>query len=159
MDIKTMAAVMGADHRTMSMNDIAPYLFLENRGHVYLDIQGLQTSKDLYCFLFDLFCKGLVLLYGDENQRVYIELMTYDQFATVAEKMKRAGIHVYLDMQPLPANEIVTENIIAERRDHLQQSTDTLVYAEPNLPLKEYVFELKTVDTLLRISFDLVRLA
>jgi hypothetical protein len=153
MDVEEMARVMGAKHMTMDLDNFTNYLFLENEGLAYLDIQGLENTKDMFCFCLDLFCKGLVILYGNEEKRVYVEMMTYDQFLVVATKMKRAGILVHMSLDPVEDG----SETIEERRRHLSETTSGLQNMSPQLPLKEYIFELKTIQHVIRISFELIR--
>jgi hypothetical protein len=55
--------------------------------------QSVKTNKELFSFCFQLFCNGLVLLYGDE-QKVLLNALSMEQLDTIRKKMKCVHIHV-----------------------------------------------------------------
>jgi len=86
----------------MHVNDLADFVFTKNinNAEIALDLHGVEDIKDLFFFYLDLFCKGLVLLFGD-GRHVNVEDITLEQFEVIQKKMKCLGINVMLDLQPV----------------------------------------------------------
>lgn len=101
-----MAAACSLDKTTlevdMHINDLANFVFLENVNHaeIYLELHGVEDQKDLFYFCLDLFCKGLVLMYGNGGNKVNVEDITMEQFATIQKRMRLAGIEATLRASP-----------------------------------------------------------
>lgn len=137
----------------MSLNDLAEFLFLHNSADrlVGISLNGIDTSRDLFCFCLDILCKGLVLLFGNDN-KVVLQDLSYDDFCKVNEKMKCIGIKCHLETFQVddPPENIVdlwTQNILNIHRIH---STDE------NLKLEEYHFDIQTKEFIYRIRFELI---
>lgn len=83
----------------IEVDQLAHFMFIENKTDaiVELSLGGIEDNKDFFYFCHDLFCKGLVLLYGNDN-RLIINDVTMEQFLNVKAKMANAGIHVKLDI-------------------------------------------------------------
>jgi hypothetical protein len=131
----------------MSIDDLAKYVFLKHdrSSKIDLNIQGsLETTKDLFCFCMDLLCKGLVLMFG-ENNRVNVESLSIEQFSAVNERLKLMGIECMLEL--IPIDEPLSIHEILER---VQK-----IYDFPNnLQLAEYVFEIASEKHIYKIKFN-----
>ena len=94
-----------------SLNELVRYIFIDNKQDniVYMNLpygeSGIRDNHDLFVFFVDLLCKGLVMLYGNEDNKVPIDTLTQQQLAYVTAKLKNAGIDLKV-MQ----KEIVTIN-------------------------------------------------
>jgi hypothetical protein len=139
-------------HIDMNVNDLAKFLFKENVDNktINLNINGLENSKDLFCFCIDLLCKGLVISFGTDN-KVCINTLSIEQFEQIKQKMKCVGIEVHLEVHPItePVENMIdlwTQNFL-----NVQQ----VRASEENKRLHEYKFCIQTSEILYRIWFTL----
>lgn len=135
----------------MNIDDLAKFIFKENVNNVpiELNLEGIESNKDLFYFCLDLFCKGLVILYGNNNS-ISIENITYEQFHVIQQKLKCAGINISLDMQDTNIH-VIDKN---KSTLNLQELND-----EPNNKnLQDYKFKAINNNKLFIISFSLVHI-
>jgi hypothetical protein len=140
----------------MEVNDLADFMFKRNVNNVVLDLSlgGIENNKDLFFFILDLFCKGLVLLFGGEQKSVDVDSITLDDFGTVKEKMGCAGININLAYYP---NDIeLQDGEVVEMSKRALLNLDEINNAPDNKPLEEYVFKLLTIKNQYIISFNLI---
>lgn len=132
---------------TVNIDDIAHYMFLTNKNNnlISLSLPLLDGNKDLFYFLLDLFCKGLVILFGNNN-RVPIENLTIDDFSKIKEKMSCAGINITLD--------VVTNSFSSAFFINFADIENMPL----NLNLKDYSISMITPVRRYKISFDLTRI-
>ena len=79
-----------------SIYDISKHIFKHNdEGHeMLLGLEkSVKTNKELFSFCFQLFCNGLVLLYGD-GHKVLLNALSMEQLDTIRAKLKCVHIHV-----------------------------------------------------------------
>ena len=83
----------------MHINDLADFIFIKNVNDsiIQLSLNGVEDMKDLFYFCLDLFCKGLVILFGQDN-KVEVEIITLEQFMLLRKKMANAGININLNI-------------------------------------------------------------
>ena len=143
---------------TLEIEQLAQYVFVQNRANkkIGLDIHGLGHSKDLFCFCLDLFCKGIVLIGGvnddaAQERRAEIDSISMDQFNVISRKMLLAGIKCSLDMQPLEAPMTVQES-----RAILFKSISNIHNMPESLPIKDYEFTIKMHESLCTVRFEIV---
>jgi hypothetical protein len=136
----------------MEVNDLAEFMFLKNENNVVLELSlgGIENNKDLFCFLLDIFCKGLVLMFGNGTKSVNIEDITLDNFTKIKEKMLCAGININLQMFP---SDIIDDTGVAPQA---QLNLDEINMADDNIQLQEYEFKVMNATTTYVISFNLV---
>lgn len=86
----------------IEIENLAEWVFEKNVNNAILEIElnGIENQHDLFCFCVDLLCKGLVLLYSNEQGMVEIEQITFDQFEHIKHKMSFAGIEANLNIVP-----------------------------------------------------------
>lgn len=90
-----------------SLAELVRYIFIENKtdAKVYMNIpygeHGIRDNHDLFVFCLDLLCKGLVLLYGDEQNKVPIDSLSQEQLAFVTRKLLNAGILLKVETQEI----------------------------------------------------------
>lgn len=84
----------------MEVDDFATFVFKRNINNAIIDLSigGVEHNKDFFLFLVDLVCKGLVLLFG-ENNRVELDNITLDDFNSIRKKLLCAGIDVDLKVE------------------------------------------------------------
>jgi len=152
----------------VSINDIARVIFLQNSGDakIVLDIDGLENTKDIFCFCLDLLCKGMVLVYGKDD-KVSISDLSIEQFQYLSKRMELAGFKVLLNIQPMGTDDVEAEaGTEAGSDEHKKAKTfNKMVVSiagvksmDDNLDIKDYKFELLVEDMLYTIRFDIVRL-
>ncbi len=107
----------------MHIDGFAEFVFNKNVNNAIIDlnIPEIEGSKDLFFFCVDLLCKGLVLLYGNEERKVILENLTKDDFLIVKNKMENAGITVNLSIQEEPEERYGTNlhDVSASMADNL----------------------------------------
>lgn len=147
----------------IEVDELARFLYSHNKQDsvIELSLGGIEDNKDLFYFCLDLFCKGLVMLFGDNNKLV-INDISLDQFESIKKKMGNAGIKVDLDI-------IQTQSTPDGKFDEDDLPSDlplTALYPNINikdietlpnsLPLSDYKFDINLSPTLTyRITFNL----
>jgi hypothetical protein len=133
----------------MHINDLAQFIFVENINDVQvaMSLNGIDDTKDLFYFCLDLFCKGLVMMFGSDN-RVNVHELSYNDFENIQKKMKNAGIVVKLQ---------VHEDIPIEDtpQQHASINIDYINSLRNDLPLSEYTFIMRTNHTVFIVSFEI----
>jgi hypothetical protein len=138
----------------MSINDLADFLFLKNTNNIVINLSiktGLDNARDLFCFCFDLFCKGLVLVCGD-GQKVDIHSLTQDDIGRVNSKLHLAGIKA--NVQVFPA-----ETPLEDLRDLWIQNflnVQSIRESSDSLRFEDYHFDLQTCSFVYKVSFEIV---
>ena len=137
----------------LEIDELANFMFKRNDNNVVLELSlgGIENNKDLFYFILDLFCKGLVMMFGNETNSVDVDTITFDNFLSIKEKMLCVGIQVNMEHYPndIPLND---ENI--SKRAII--NTDEINEAEDNKPLNEYIFKLYSLKNQYIISFSLI---
>lgn len=137
----------------LEIDELANFMFIRNENNVVLELSlgGIENNKDLFFFLLDLFCKGLVLMFGNGTNSVDVDTITYENFISIKEKMACAGIQVNMEYYP---------NDISLNQDNLSKkvviNTDEINEASDNKALNEYIFKLYSLKNQYIISFSLV---
>lgn len=90
----------------LEIDDLAEFLFKKNKNNalVQLELNGIDDTRDLFCFCIDLLCKGLVLLYGNEKSSVDVDDISFEQFSIIVNKLKNAGIILDLRVENNDSN-------------------------------------------------------
>jgi hypothetical protein len=131
------------------------FIFKENNATLDMHLGGLETTKDLFKFCMHFLWKGLVLLYGDkDDDSVDLEMLSFDDFLAVQQKLKNVGIRCNLDVTELdevldPAN--IPNINLQILLNTVQLETD----GDQGKRLPDYSFELQTSKHILKISFDI----
>lgn len=144
------------------MEELVNAIFVKNRfnNEIRFEINQNMHSKDLAHFLYSLFTKGLILLFGYNNQ-LTLNFVTIDQIEKVIEKLKFAHVktkfNLYdketaVDLDYLP--EIIPTNLPLEI--YVMQYNQMELGKKPNnLKLDEYVFKKYLNGQLICISFEI----
>lgn len=128
------------------ITEFSEYMFLHNINNrkIQLNLEGIEDNKDLFLFFIDLFCKGLVLCYG-QNNSVDFDTLDLDKFAHIKTKMGNAGIIINLSIVDNPifmATSINSAEIDAQ---------------DCNKSISEYVFKIYKGNHTYNITFILGR--
>ena len=137
----------------LEIDELANFMFKRNENNVVLELSlgGIENNKDLFYFILDLFCKGLVLMFGNGTNSVDVDTITYENFLLIKEKLLCAGIQINMEYYP---NDIPLNNESISKRAII--NTDEINEAEDDKPLNEYVFKLYSLKNQYIISFNLV---
>lgn len=151
----------------MHIDDLANFMFTRNKNNalVELSLGGIEHNKDLFFFCLDLFCKGLVLLFG-EGGKVDVESLTEEKFDMVKQKMHLAGIEVKLEVAVIdePRSK-TTISLVSDDDDNAPADISPIKNSvniseldldDDNKPLSEYVFRLKMDKMIFNVRFDLI---
>ena len=132
---------------SVNINNFASFIFLENTQNfnVHLELGGVKHNKDLFFFLLDLFCKGLVLTYGGPLKKVEINSLSEADLDIVKEKMALAGIKASVI-------------IIPESNDNVKSNAVDLEALDDNLNLENYIFKLQTLTCQYMIFFKITNI-
>lgn len=131
-------------------------LFKHNPNNVPVSIvyPTLSCSKELFFFLLDILCKGLVYLYGksDVSERTcstYLDDLTKDQILEIALKLQCAGISLNVDF---------SEPVIQEGADaNASSNMQAILAMDDNLPIDKYKLTLNSKESTYTLSFSLDR--
>lgn len=126
------------------VDDFAHFVFVGNRNNTsfVLNLPGIETSKDLFFFLLDLLCKGLVILYGKGQSAIDLMSIDLDQFRYVCGKLACAGIVVVMRSEDLEESYGSGNNPSPQTRINMPQ----LLSMPETVPLRDFVLEIQIVS-------------
>jgi hypothetical protein len=130
------------------VDELAQFVFVNNppKYAFALSLAGLENTKELFFFLLDLFCKGLVLLFAKNGAKtIDMTSISQDDFDTVRSKLSCAGIYVHLDINTSDNNKVTHVNM-AE-----------LINREANGPLESYVLTVAFGGAKYQLYFSLTK--
>lgn len=143
------------------MEELVNTIFIKNRfnNEIRFELNQNMSTKDLAHFLYSLFMKGLILLYGYNNQ-LTLNFLTMEQIEKVREKLNLAHVktkvslydrETAVDLDFLP--EAFPPNIPFEVS--VMQFNNMELGTKPNnLKLDEYVFKKYLNGKLICVSFE-----
>ena len=88
-----------------NLRQLVQFIFVDNVRDSLVQLNlpngenGIRDNHDLFVFFMDLLCKGLVMLYGGEDNKVPLESVTHEQLVYVTRKLKNAGIALSVDIK------------------------------------------------------------
>ena len=92
---------------SIGIDQLAEFVFVGNvrNARLQLNVPGIQGTRDLFYFLVDLLCKGLVLMFG-ANGRIMLDELTQEQFDQASARLLLSGVrcHVQLGAPEPPQN-------------------------------------------------------
>ncbi len=132
----------------IGVDDLPELIFVRNVNNALLSLSlpQLENSKDFFFFCFDLFCKGLIYLFGHGQNSVCLQELKVDDFVKINQKLRLAGIDVILETAP-PDVDVQKNELFVNLKE--------LKEAEDNMPLENYKFIMKCVDFTYTIYFKL----
>jgi hypothetical protein len=149
------------DRVDIQVEHLAEYIFKTNavdKKHIFLDVRSLNTSKELFYLFFDLFCKGLMILYGGSDKLLCLNNVSLEQFETVKSLLWYAHIGLFIAIHELKDAvmlDIIDEGETCERRV-IQKSLATLRRMPNDSPIEDYKFSIMMNDIVMQIHFDVL---
>jgi hypothetical protein len=144
----------------IDVQDLANFIFVENQNNlnVIIEINSIKSNQELFFFLFDLLCKGLILVYGEKgSNKVCLNHLTIEQFEFMKTKFKNA--HIKLDIVIYDHSTAMLLDLLDEnykKRNLIKESMSKLELMKNNEPLKDYVFNILIEDNLFCINFEII---
>jgi len=136
------------------MEDRLPYLvFLENKNtNVQLQLDNIESTKELFGFCLDMFCKGLALLGSDshEDLRVEVNNLPQEVIDDVVRKLKLVGIKT--NIMSYHESYYSIEGV-----DVVQSSLRPIRSSPKSDKLENYIFGIKVGEYIHHISFEAIR--
>jgi hypothetical protein len=88
------------------MNELVKFVFSDNKhnNRMVIESSDFKNTRDLYFFCIELTMKGMAFLYGDENEKVDIELLSIEQLDNIKTKLSNAAIELNVDIKPVLTN-------------------------------------------------------
>jgi hypothetical protein len=132
----------------MEIGDFAEIMFTKNENNypVLINFEGIENNKDLFLCFMDLFCKGLILCYGNGNRTINFDDLDLEKFKYIQTKMMNSGIVIHMNVVPvdyeLPTS--INSNEIESQPD--------------DLSLESYHFKIYNKFYIYDISFELNRI-
>ena len=153
-------------HKNVNYDELIEYIFFKNSNNKRLILQTptLKNSKDIFCFCFDLFCKGLVYCYGYETKRVEIDQLSMEQIQYVIDKLGYTGIMTIIQIETddddttsslLEYDNNKDERASSSALEVVKQSVKGIYEPDENKSLCNYVFRLKVREYIYAIRFEL----
>ena len=147
--------------KNIDIHELAAFIFLKNteENQLYLHITSLKTKKQLFFLLFDLFCKGLILLYGSGN-RLLLNKLDMSQFDELKRKLKCAHVNLILTLYDAKTAQLL-DLLPSDVKDHqessiIRSSLNKILEMDDDEDLVNYQFHLYMNDTLFCINFDII---
>lgn len=114
-----------------------------------ISLPSLETVRELFFLLLDLFIRGLLLLFAgtresDGQEGIAVHDITSQQFETLAAKMRVAGIECRRTAVEDPSVDRATTNI------------EELMRAPPNMPLERYRLIARTRGYVYTMWFNII---
>lgn len=130
-------------HINLEVNDLANFLFIQNKNDavIELNLGGIKNTFDLFCFLLNILCKGIVLMFSPDTMKFDIDSITSEQFAVATTKLANAGILCDVDVSSNSTNKTASVNF---------DSID-----DNKTELKDHAAVITTADKILKITFRL----
>jgi len=131
----------------MEIGDFAEIMFTKNENNypVLINFEGIENNKDLFLCFMDLFCKGLIICYGNGNRTINFDDLDLEKFKYIQTKMMNSGIVIHMNVVPvdyeLPTS--INSNEIESQPD--------------DLSLESYHFKIYNKFYIYDISFELNR--
>lgn len=145
----------------IDVQDLANFIFIKNtnNNNIVIELSSITNNKELFFFLFDLLCKGIILVYGkDESNKVCLNHLTIDQFEYIKKKFKNAHIHLQIviyDIKTAIMLDLLEENYA--EKNIIRESVDSLQSMDVDKALSDYVFNLIIDDNLFCINFEIIQ--
>jgi|UniRef100_A0A6C0BS54 hypothetical protein len=147
----------------MSIDSLVEAIFIKNNfdNEIRFEVDCNMNNKQLAQFLHSLFIKGLILMYGKNNQLV-LNSLTMDQIERARQKLKlahvKARVSLYdketaFDLNLIPENDHTT---IPLEISIMKYNNDEINKQQDNLLTKEFVFKKYINGNLVCISFEII---
>jgi hypothetical protein len=147
-------------HKQVDYAQLLDFIYTKNNNkRCFLQTPQLNNTKELFCFCLDLFCKGILICYGNETKSVNLEELTLDQLKLVIDKLSMTGIMTIIEIQQL--NKKVNEDeesklvVTNNAKEILQNSLSNIYANDNNALLSSFKFDLQVRDFMYIIRFEI----
>mgnify|MGYP006154156733 FL=1 len=95
------------------LHELVKFVFSDNMNNNKMVIESgdFKDTRDLYFFCIELTMKGLAYLYGNEDGKVDIEDLTFEELQNIKNKLRNAAIELMIDIEPISIDTLDTEII------------------------------------------------
>lgn len=170
--MKSIFDYQETQHLNVNYTEMLEYIYHKNKGSkIFIDAKSIKTSKELFRFALDLFCKGLIFCHGGPSNKVEIDSLSLEQIQVVIDKLSYTGIMTIIQVikkDPNHEHEHDDEDssnnespLLCKDEDMVQCAYHILndsVKRIDNYPdnddLKNYIFKIKIGDSIFCICFD-----
>lgn len=142
----------------INVQDLAHYIFKTNvteQNEIFLDIKSIKNTKDLFFFCFELFCKGLIILYGNAQSKLLLNNVTMEQFQEVDKYMRYAHIRLHIITYEQSMAEIMDVISTTDEKGVICETIDKLSSSNENDRIEEYTFNIMINDVVYVIYFTI----
>lgn len=141
----------------IDVQNLARYIFETNVNNtIFLDIKSIKTNKELFFFYFDLFCKGLIITFSEENT-LLLNKLTEEDFYKIKKKFELARIKLNIsiyDIETAYMIDICEKKTDLNEKEIIEKSIDKLKDMNDNLDLNQYEFNIYINGIINVISFE-----
>jgi hypothetical protein len=172
-------------NKQVDYEELIQTIFFKNksdRKRIIINASLLNSQKDLFYFALDLFCKGLVYVYGGDNKSIVLDALSMEDIQNVIDLLSYTGIMTIIriisadlptieppktsseiygmtdDPFMLSDDECEQDDAIAKHEQSsynvIHNSLETLSNSHTSCDLSEYNFQLKVKDMIYVIQFD-----
>lgn len=142
----------------VNVEDLAKYIFELNENNIiFLDLKSVKTNKELFFFYFDLFCKGLVILFGMGNNSLLLNTISDEDFRKVKKKLEMARIKlnmIHYDIETAILLDFCVKDSSLNEKAIIEKSIQNILKLDDNLELNAYEFHLYINEIFIVISFE-----
>jgi hypothetical protein len=161
-------------HKQVDYAQLLDFIYTKNNNkRCFLQTPQLNNTKELFCFCLDLFCKGILICYGNETKSVNLEELTLDQLKLVIDKLSMTGIMTIIEIQQLNKkvnedddddedddkdeddNKESTTVVTNNAKEILQNSLSNIYANDNNALLSSFKFDLQVRDFMYIIRFEI----
>lgn len=145
------------------INHFTSYIFTKNQknqqilfGNDIYSFFGINNNKDLFKFIFEIFYRGIVLLYGTNN-KMKLNDLTESQLDHIKNRFRYANIKFIIriyDVDTANIIELIDKNNLNEY-NVVKKSLDDIELMADDKDLKEYIFNMYMNNMVYSISFDI----
>lgn len=142
----------------INVQDLAHYIFKTNvieQNEIFLDIKSLKTTKELFFFCFELFCKGLIIMFGNSQSKLLLNSVTMEQFEAVDERLRYAHIRLHIITYEQSTAEIMDLINRNDEKGIICETIDKLASSEENDDIESYTFNIMINEVVYVIYFTI----
>lgn len=117
-----------------------------------LILSHLTNQKEIFFFCFELLCKCLVILYGEDN-RLNLRILRSQDLDFVKTKLKQLCVKVNTIEYDIQTARLLDMDI---HGNLIQKSLNVIMSHKDNESLKNYIIQVQVESTIVEISFEII---
>lgn len=140
------------ENKDVNYNEFINYVFIENENkRIYMTFtdEKIKHVKDLFKFCLDLFCKGVVFVYGGETKSVELNSLSIDQIQLIIDKLSYTGIITMIRM-------LDVKGVLDDGCQMLRKTLSDLEELDDSLKISDYFVVIKLQQYMIEIRFDIM---